>query len=83
MYLRTGILTGLLVFSVTTVVQSQPTTDKKLKERTEYETELQKLKQDIKGLCEGVVAKEIYMTLSDGFKVYWANFAFVSLAQGH
>ncbi len=23
------------------------------------------------GLCEGMVAKEIYMTLSDGFKVYW------------
>ncbi len=46
MYLRTGILTVLLVFSVTTVVQSQPTTDKRRKEQTEYETALQNLKQD-------------------------------------
>ncbi len=46
MCLRAGMLTILLVFLVATMAQSQPTTDKKRKERSEYETELQRLKRD-------------------------------------
>jgi hypothetical protein len=41
-----GKLTILLVFLLTTVALSQPTTDKERKERSEYETELQRLKRD-------------------------------------
>jgi hypothetical protein len=46
MCLRGGMLTILLVFSLATVALSQPTTEKGRKERSEYETELQRLKRD-------------------------------------
>ena len=45
MCLRAGMLTILLVFSLATVALSQPTI-KERKDRSEYETELQRLKRD-------------------------------------
>jgi hypothetical protein len=46
MCLRVGRLAILLVFSLATVALSQPSTEKGRKERSEYETELQRLKRD-------------------------------------
>jgi hypothetical protein len=46
MCLRAGMLTILLLVSLATVALSQPTTGKGRKERSEYETELQRLKRD-------------------------------------
>jgi len=46
MYIRAAILTILLVFSLAPVALSQPTTDNGRNKRSEYETELQRLKRD-------------------------------------
>lgn len=46
MYIRAAILTILLVFSLATVALSQPPSDKGRNERSEWETELQRVKRD-------------------------------------
>jgi hypothetical protein len=46
MCLRVGRLAILLVFSLATLALAQPSTEKGRKERSEYETELQRLKRD-------------------------------------